>query len=188
MLKLSAHIASEQLCISQPIVRTRSCTPDSIKPEATIAVEPETDPAVCTRKIGLPTAPSASTSEYSGTMIPSKKSGAFPITMASISAKVICASSSARKVASRNRPGSDTSPRTAVYFVWPTPTTATRSAPIISPRLLELRSDCAGVRARRLHAQPLETLLQNGYDLLLQPCGLGQRPSSGLPQAALLKD
>ena len=42
------------------MVRTRSCTPDSMWLAATMAVDPPTDPAVCTRNSGLPTAPSAS--------------------------------------------------------------------------------------------------------------------------------
>ena len=63
-MTLSAHIASEQLCICQPMVSTRSWTPASIIEEATIAVDPDTEPAVCTRKTGLPTAPSASARRF----------------------------------------------------------------------------------------------------------------------------
>ena len=48
-------------------------------------VEPPTLPAVCTRSIGLPTPPRASARNSSGWMIPSKASGAFPITSASMS-------------------------------------------------------------------------------------------------------
>ncbi len=55
-----AHIASEIDCCCQPMVSTRSCTPDSMWLAATIAVEPPTEPAVCTRNSGLPTAPRAS--------------------------------------------------------------------------------------------------------------------------------
>ena len=54
------------------------------------------EPAVCTRSIGLPTAPSASARYSSGIITPSKKSGALPMTTASMSAQVISASSSAR--------------------------------------------------------------------------------------------
>jgi len=55
-----AHMALDSDCFSQPMVSTqrwmRLCTIDA----ATQPVEPPTDPAVCTRMIGLPTAPSAS--------------------------------------------------------------------------------------------------------------------------------
>jgi hypothetical protein len=61
-----------------------------------MAVEPPTEPAVCTRNSGLPTAPSASARYSSGIITPSKKSGALPITTASMSAHVISASSRAR--------------------------------------------------------------------------------------------
>ena len=88
------------------------------------------DPAVCTRNSGLPVAPSASARYSSGIITPSKKSGALPITTASMSAQVISASSSAREAASRTRPAIETSPRVAWCLVWPTPTTATRSLPI----------------------------------------------------------
>ena len=108
----SAHIASDTDCCCQPMVRTRSCTPDSTCDAATIAVEPPTEPAVCTRNSGLPTAPSASARYGSGIMMPSKKSGALPTTMASMSSIVRWASARARNAASRNRPGSETSPRT----------------------------------------------------------------------------
>ena len=50
-----------------------------------MAVEPPTEPAVCTRNIGLPTAPSASARYSSGIITPSKKSGALPMTTASMS-------------------------------------------------------------------------------------------------------
>ena len=90
---------------------TRSCTPDSIRCAATIAVEPPTLPAVCTRMIGLPAAPSASARYSSGIITPSKMSGALPITTASMSSHVISASSSARIAASRHRPAIETSAR-----------------------------------------------------------------------------
>ena len=66
---------------------------------ATIAVEPPTEPAVCTRSIGLPTAPSASARYSSGIITPSKKSGALPMTTASMSAHVDC-----RRRRGRGRP------------------------------------------------------------------------------------
>ncbi len=55
----SAHMASESLCFSKATVSTRWCTPDATRCDATIAVDPPTEPAVWTRNIGLPTAPSA---------------------------------------------------------------------------------------------------------------------------------
>ena len=50
-------MASESLCFSKATVSTRSWMPDATRCDATIAVEPPTEPAVCTRNIGLPTAP-----------------------------------------------------------------------------------------------------------------------------------
>ena len=55
----SAHMASESDCFSKATVRTRSWMPDATRWAATMAVDPPTDPAVCTRNIGLPTAPRA---------------------------------------------------------------------------------------------------------------------------------
>ena len=52
-------MASESLCFSKATVSTRSCTPDATRWDATMAVDPPTDPAVWTRNIGLPTAPRA---------------------------------------------------------------------------------------------------------------------------------
>ena len=82
-----------------------------------------------TRSSGLPTAPSASARYSSGIITPSKKSGALPMTTASMSAHVMPASASASTAASRTSPAIDTSPRVAWWWVWPTPTTATRSLP-----------------------------------------------------------
>ena len=42
----SAHMAFDSDCFSQETVRTRLWTPDLTRLEATIAVEPPTDPAV----------------------------------------------------------------------------------------------------------------------------------------------
>jgi hypothetical protein len=53
-------VAFDSDCFSKPTVSTRSCTPLVTSFVATIVVEPPTEPAVCTRSIGLPTAPSAS--------------------------------------------------------------------------------------------------------------------------------
>ena len=80
---------------------------------ATIAVEPPTEPAVCTRSSGLPTAPSASARNSSGIMTPSKKSGALPTTTASMSFHSTLASAIARSIASRQSPAIDTSVRLA---------------------------------------------------------------------------
>src|SRR4029077_6636991 len=93
----------------------------------TTAVDPPTLPAVCTRMIGLPVAPSASARYSSGIITPSKMSGAVPITTASMSDQVISASASARMAASRTSPAIDTSSRHFDIFVMPTPTTAQRS-------------------------------------------------------------
>ncbi len=63
--------------------------PDWMRSDATIAVEPPTLPAVCTRNIGLPTAPSASARYSSGIITPSNMSGALPMTTASMSDHVV---------------------------------------------------------------------------------------------------
>ena len=72
---------------------------------ATTKVVPPTLPAVWTRSSGLPTAPRASARNSSGCMMPSKASGALPMTTASMSVQEHSASSSARSAASRSRPG-----------------------------------------------------------------------------------
>ena len=56
----SAHIALDSDCFSNATVSTRSWMPACTRLAATSAVEPPTLPAVCTRIIGLPAAPSAS--------------------------------------------------------------------------------------------------------------------------------
>src|SRR5690242_20855312 len=76
----SAHIAFDSDCFSHATASTRSWTPDWIRLLATTAVDPPTEPAVCTRSSGLPTAPSASARNSSGIITPSKKSGALPTT------------------------------------------------------------------------------------------------------------
>ena len=127
-----AHMASLSLCFSNATVSTRSWMPACTSCEATIVVEPPTEPAVWTRKSGLPVAPRASARKSSGIITPSKKSGALPMTTASMSDQVISASASAREAASRTSPAIETSPRVAWCFVWPTPMTATLSLPISS--------------------------------------------------------
>ena len=129
----SAHMASLSLCFSNATVRTRSWIPACTSCDATMAVEPPTEPAVCTRNSGLPVAPSASARKSSGIITPSKKSGALPTTTASMSAQVIPASSSALEAASRTSPAIETSPRVAWCLVCPIPMTATRSLPISPP-------------------------------------------------------
>ena len=89
-----------------------------------MAVEPPTEPAVCTRSSGLPAAPSASARNSSGIITPSNRSGALPTTIASISSSVMPASSRARSMASRHRPAIETSSRLARWWVWPMPMTA----------------------------------------------------------------
>ena len=104
-------MASESLCFSKATVSTRSCTPELTRCAATMAVEPPTEPAVWTRNMGLPTAPSAGAKYSSGIMTPSNMSGALPTTTASMSAKVSPASSSAASAASRTKPAIETSSR-----------------------------------------------------------------------------
>ena len=74
-----------------------------------IAVDAPTEPAVCTRWMGFPTAPSASASDSSGIITASSASGALPITIASMSANVMPASSSASRAAHRTSPSRVTS-------------------------------------------------------------------------------
>src|SRR5690242_16804005 len=117
---------------------------------ATTAVDPPTLPAVCTRMIGLPAAPSASARYSSGIITPSKMSGAVPMTTASTSPHVISASSSARTAASRTSPASDKSSRHFDIFVNPTPTTAQGSA---IPTLQHAHEVLLQARARRRVAE-----------------------------------
>ena len=108
----SPHVVSPSDCFSNPIVSTRSRTPDDTRCDATTAVDPPTLPAVCTRMIGLPAQPSASARYTSGIITPSNGSGALPITTASMSFQSISASASARSAASRTSPAIDRSSRT----------------------------------------------------------------------------
>ena len=84
----NAHMAFDSDCFSQAIASTRRYLPDCTRLAATTAVDPPTEPAVCTRISGLPVAPMASAMNSSGIMTPSKKSGALPTTTASMSSKV----------------------------------------------------------------------------------------------------
>ncbi len=56
----SANCALPSDCFSNATASTRWCLRAWTWDAATIAVVPPTEPAVCTRNIGLPTAPSAS--------------------------------------------------------------------------------------------------------------------------------
>ena len=107
----SAHIALDSDCFSHATASTRRCTPACTRLAATFAVDPPTEPAVCTRSKGFPVAPRASARDSSGIMTPSNRSGAFPITTASMSANVRSASASARSIASRQSPAIETSVR-----------------------------------------------------------------------------
>src|SRR5438128_12106496 len=53
------HVALLSDCFSNATVSTRSWTPPATRLAATIEVEPPTEPALCTRILGLPTPPSA---------------------------------------------------------------------------------------------------------------------------------
>src|SRR6185312_5854629 len=123
---LNAHMAFDSDCFSHAIASTRRYLPDCTRLAATTAVDPPTDPAVCTRISGLLVAPTASAMNSSGIMTPSKKSGALPTTTASMSSMVDPESANALSIASRTRPFIDTSWRLATYFVWPVPSTAAK--------------------------------------------------------------
>jgi hypothetical protein len=56
----SAHMALDSDCFSNATASTRRCTPACTRLAVTMPVAPPTEPAVCTRSSGLPTAPSAS--------------------------------------------------------------------------------------------------------------------------------
>ena len=146
----SAHIAFDSDCFSNATASTRRCTPAWTRLAVTMPVAPPTEPAVCTRSSGLPTAPSASARYSSGIITPSNRSGAFPTTTASISAKVSPASARARSTASRHSPAIDTSVRLDRCLVWPTPSTA---ALIIAPPSRRPGSAAAAARWSRARAR-----------------------------------
>ena len=120
----SAHMALDSDCFSNASASTRRCRPACTRLAATMPVAPPTEPAVCTRSSGLPTAPSASARYSSGIITPSNRSGAFPTTTASMSASESPASATARSAASRHSPAIDTSVRLDRCRVCPTPSTA----------------------------------------------------------------
>ena len=120
----SAHMALDSDCFSNATASTLRCSPACTRLVATMPVAPPTEPAVCTRSSGLPTAPSASARYSSGIITPSNRSGAFPTTTASMSASAKPASCSARSAASRHSPAIDTSVRFDRCRVCPTPRTA----------------------------------------------------------------
>jgi hypothetical protein len=146
----SAHIALDSDCFSNATARTRRCTPACTRLAVTMPVAPPTEPAVCTRSSGLPTAPSASARYSSGIITPSNRSGAFPTTTASMSAKVSPASARARSAASRHSPAIDTSVRLDRCRVCPTPSTA---ALIIAPPSHTPGSAAAAARWSRARAR-----------------------------------
>ena len=124
----SAHMVFDSDCFSNATVSTRSWMPAWTRLAATTAVEPPTDPAVCTRISGLPAAPRASAKYSSGIITPSNMSGALPTTTASTFAYPIPASASARSAASRTSPAIDRSWRAVSCLVCPIPITAHRLA------------------------------------------------------------
>ena len=155
-----AHMASLSDCFSNATVSTRSWRPAAMRSWATMA-DPPTEPAVCTRNMGLPTAPSAGEVQL-GHHHALEEVRALPMTTASMSAHDIWASSR-RWAASRTSPAIDTSPRTAV---------------------------CASGRRRRWQLVPCPSLtLQDAHEVLLQahtrggvadgPVGLAGRDAGG---------
>ena len=74
----SAHMALDSDCFSHATASTRRWMPACTRLAVTMPVAPPTEPAVCTRSSGLPTAPSASARYSSGIITPSNRSGALP--------------------------------------------------------------------------------------------------------------
>ena len=157
------------------------CTPAWTSEEATIAVEPPTEPAVCTRRSGLPAAPIDSARNSSGIITPSNRSGALPTTIASISSSVILASSSARSIASRSSPAMETSSRLARWWVWPTPITAAGCLPITRPALRwpSRTRGSAAAPARRWHGRAPSTPRPTRSASRPRRCGCRRRRTSG---------
>src|SRR6478735_9240576 len=156
----SANWALPSDCFWKATASTRRCLRAWMCDTPTTPVVPPTEPAVWTRNIGLPIAPSASERYSSGFITPSNRSGALPSTTASMSAIVMWASSRARNTASRTRPPYDTSRRRDLWWVWPMPTTAHGS------ELIVLRSPPLGQFAR--FARSLAVSLQHAHQVLLQ--------------------
>ncbi len=116
---------------------------------ATIAVEPPTEPAVCTRNSGLPTAPSASARNSSGIITPSKKSGALPMHDRVDVGPGHLGVGRARGSPPRGRARPSTRRHVSPgACVWPMPTTATRSFAISSPLPARRRGSAAGTGPR----------------------------------------
>src|SRR5258705_13749404 len=101
---LNAHMAFDSDCFSHAIASTRRYLPDCTRLAATTAVDPPTEPAVCTRISGLPDAPTAAAMNNSGIITPSKKSGALPTTTALIAGNVEPESTNALSKGPRPRP------------------------------------------------------------------------------------
>ena len=110
-------MALDSDCFSHATASTRRYRPDWTWAAATIAVDPPTEPAVCTRRSGLPTAPRASAIINSGIMTPSNRSGALPTITASMSSQPTPASAMAASMASRQRPAMETSVRRETWWV-----------------------------------------------------------------------
>ena len=125
-------MASLSDCFSNATVSTRSWMPACTRLRGDDG-RGATDRAggVHPEHAACPTAPSASARYSSGIITPSKKSGALPMTTASMSAQVMLGvGERPLRAASRTRPAIETSPRVAWCLVWPMPTTATRSLAI----------------------------------------------------------
>src|SRR5580693_7114196 len=176
----NAHMAFDSDCFSQAIASTRRYLPDCTRLAATTAVDPPTEPAVCTRINGLPVAPTASAMNSSGIMTPSKKSGALPTTTASMSFMVDPESANALSMASRTRPFIETSWRLATYFVWPVPSTAANwPAMIIS--LPARRRDSVATPGRWSRARAPGLRSRRKYVVPQSRCAPTRRRTSGWP-------
>src|ERR1017187_45819 len=169
----SAHMALDSDCFSNATASTLRWTPAWTRLVATLPVAPPTEPAVCTRSSGLPVAPSASDRYSSGIITPSNRSGAFPTTTASMSARVLPESASARSTASRQRPAIDTSARRDRWRVWPTPRTAARCFITVLPSLGLQHADKVLLQGRTAGGVAQGSVRAAGHDLA---CG---RPDAG---------
>src|SRR5699024_2227557 len=151
--------------------------PDCTWLAATRGVEPPTEPAVCTRSIGLPVAPMASASASSGIMTPSKRSGALPTTTASMSAQSTSASAIALSTASRTSPAMETSVRLDRWWVCPVPRTAACCLVTLPPVI------CGPLASGRLYERWVmmpSCSFQNCDEVLLQ-C----RPTGGVGECTV---
>src|SRR5271154_4033304 len=106
-------------------------------------------------------------------------SGAFPITTASMFDQLMPGSSRGRLAASRTRPALETSCRFDAYFVWPTPTTATRVFIGAPGELWSAAEQLVGEFSCRF-------TFEDGNQVLLQarPAGRGSAGAPRLPRRA----